>query len=84
MLTLKIRPPQKTYRPSAPIAAHEAVVKFADIYGSIARLTLVDVAFSPDHPETVYVWEVTHEYGATYLWSDANGLAGIADESGAL
>jgi hypothetical protein len=84
MQALKIRPPQQKYRQTAPLKAMQAIAKMfgeADV-----RIALADVAFTPDHPETVYVWEITNETltgnKTFYVWSDANGDAGLCDEEG--
>lgn len=83
MQAIKIRTPQQKYRQAAPLKAMQAVTKMfgeADV-----RIALADVAFTPDHPETVYVWEVTNEALTNktfYVWSDASGAAGLCDEEG--
>lgn len=66
---------------SAPLDAMRTVCNIAKVYPSTTRIQLVDIAFTPEHAHTIYVWKLWYEMQSAetwFLWSDATGNAGIA------
>lgn len=86
MKIIKIRKPQGNVRIAAPLSAINAMTGLCKIYGESAKALLVDVSFSPEHENTIYVWQLWTATGekVEFIWSDEFGNAGLADADGLL
>jgi hypothetical protein len=80
MKTLTINPPRQHGQPinSAPLIAHLSAINVATVTGLKMPMTCVDVAFTPEHANTIYVFACDEQDGKHYIWADDLGNAGRA------